>query len=511
MMKSSLDMVRSNNTLGDSGKSNCNERKKKTQRLHLHPDWTLTWKDENNGEDEDDDEKVAAPAEDEIVWSSSTVIQKELLVAEKNGKKNNETQTCIGVPSVVSDYEDVELVISSSIQMKGLSSDYDDSHPLINYKMSRLSIPVLKSMLQKLIRRRVPSAAVHIALELALKSWREFIRRLPIIIIEDSTIHPEFPLLVWAMVSESKGGFNFDKEELSSSSSQTRKIPPLHFLKRFLQIVYEVASCSYQDILMKDNFNSNDGDAKMTMMSLRNSVIQKEFGDFLNDKNESKVEGTEKVDESLILRSILLRAHYGGMKGDIIMLLKYAQAWRLRFLLSSTHHHDEQQQHNIQTEEWNRVPFKLHSKSNKVSSKIVDSILSQKPRIEPLSMKHMSFAGIDFHCSSILEDILLEQQGKLMMHQITTIVSSMIPPEPKPPAHYYFKHQSSSSSFPEEETNDTWVHKNVFSLMKTAMWKFSSGVNHRQDLSCYAGDDETIVTEGVAVVRKEDEILQKAW
>lgn len=314
------------------------------------------------------------------------------------------------------------------------------------------------------------------------------------------------------MVSESKGGFIFDKEELSSSSSQTRKIPPLHFLKRFLQIVYEVASCSYQDILMKDN--CNDDDDKIMMMSLRNRVIQKEFGDFLNDKNENKGEETEKVDESLILRSILLRAHYGGMKGDIIMLLKYAQAWRLRFLLSSTHHHDDDKQqhtHNIQKEEWNRVPFKLHSKSKKVSSKVVDSLLSQKPRIEPLSMKHMSFAGIDFHCSSILEDILLEQQGKLMMHQVTTIVSSMIPPEPKPPAHYYFKHKS-SSSFPEKETNDTWVHKNVFSLMKTAMWKFSSGVNHRQDLSCYAGDDKTIVTEEEEiVVRKEDEILQKAW
>lgn len=163
MMKSSLDMMRSNNTLGNSGKSNCNERKKKTQRFHLHSDWTLTWKDENNGKekddnncDDDDDEKVAAPAGDEIVWSSSTVIQKELLVADKNGKKNNETQVGKGVPSVVSDYEDVELVISSSIQMKGLSSDYDESHPLVNYKMSRLSIPVLKSMLQKLIRRRVP-------------------------------------------------------------------------------------------------------------------------------------------------------------------------------------------------------------------------------------------------------------------------------------------------------------------------------------------------------------------
>ena len=46
--------------------------------------------------------------------------------------------------------------------------------------------------------------AVRVAMELADKSWGDLIRRLPIIILEDSTLHPDFPLLIWLMVAESK-------------------------------------------------------------------------------------------------------------------------------------------------------------------------------------------------------------------------------------------------------------------------------------------------------------------
>ena len=41
-------------------------------------------------------------------------------------------------------------------------------------------------------------------MELMDKAMGEILRRLPIIILEDSTLHPDFALLVWAMVAESK-------------------------------------------------------------------------------------------------------------------------------------------------------------------------------------------------------------------------------------------------------------------------------------------------------------------
>lgn len=65
-------------------------------------------------------------------------------------------------------------------------------------------MPVLKSILQKSIRRRRPFPSVRVAMELIDKALGELLRRLPIIILEDSTLHPDFPLLVWLMVAESK-------------------------------------------------------------------------------------------------------------------------------------------------------------------------------------------------------------------------------------------------------------------------------------------------------------------
>ena len=59
-------------------------------------------------------------------------------------------------------------------------------------------------MLQKLVRRRRPLPAVRVAMELVDKSWSDLIRRLPIIILEDCTLHPDMPLLVWLMVADSK-------------------------------------------------------------------------------------------------------------------------------------------------------------------------------------------------------------------------------------------------------------------------------------------------------------------
>ena len=63
---------------------------------------------------------------------------------------------------------------------------------------------MLKSILQKSIRRRRPLPAVRVAIELVDKALGELLRRLPIIILEDSMLHPDLPLLVWLMVAESK-------------------------------------------------------------------------------------------------------------------------------------------------------------------------------------------------------------------------------------------------------------------------------------------------------------------
>jgi hypothetical protein len=120
----------------------------------------------------------------------------------------------------------------------------------------------LKSCLQKSIRRRAPLPAIRVAMELVDRSWCDLIRRLvvraisllpiedtrnsahaqngltmhsdirlPIIVLEDSTLHPDFGLLVWLMVAESKVSclldfFLFQPELLVKPNVWIRSNPP---------------------------------------------------------------------------------------------------------------------------------------------------------------------------------------------------------------------------------------------------------------------------------------------
>ncbi|CAM9371077.1 unnamed protein product [Ectocarpus sp. 4 AP-2014] len=96
--------------------------------------------------------------------------------------------------------------------------------------LSRLPVAVVKSMLQKNIRRGRAEAAVRCALELALKSWSDAIRRVLVIVVEDSLLHPAAPLLSWLMVATSKG-----------------YRPPPRLLEAFLCVVHETAACPVRD------------------------------------------------------------------------------------------------------------------------------------------------------------------------------------------------------------------------------------------------------------------------
>jgi len=187
---------------------NSNRKRKKLdkvrqQRFHLHDaSGKLSWKCESNDD----------ISRDCILWESSVMIKQSQEYDEGEG--------------------DVELIISSSVQSLSSPSaraEEDTNRVLLVSRKSKLSvslsiyfsknanyidiltlifassqIPVLKSILQKSIRRKRPLPSTKVAMELADKSLGDLLRRLPIIILEDSTLHPRFPFIVWLMVAESK-------------------------------------------------------------------------------------------------------------------------------------------------------------------------------------------------------------------------------------------------------------------------------------------------------------------
>ena len=94
--------------------------------------------------------------------------------------------------------EVVVLALTSSIPSASAAP------PRLVSKYSRLNPSHLKSCLQKSTRRREGEQAVRVAMELIDRAYDQFIRRMPIIILEDSALHPDFGLLVWLMIAESK-------------------------------------------------------------------------------------------------------------------------------------------------------------------------------------------------------------------------------------------------------------------------------------------------------------------
>ena len=107
--------------------------------------------------------------------------------------------------------------------------------------------------------------------------------------LEDGILHPQLPLLVWLMMTSAHGYY-----------------PPLSILSRLLQIVYDVAAGNIQDPLPQSPLSSPG-----------------------LEEIKTSLQGRSK--EYCLIRSLLTRAVYGGMGGDIVMMEAYAAVWHSRF------------------------------------------------------------------------------------------------------------------------------------------------------------------------------------
>ena len=128
----------------------------------------------------------------------------------------------------------------------------------------------LKSHLQKCVRRGKKKLAIKSAVELIKLDKNDFIRRLPIIMIEDSDIFSFFPTLIWFMIAISKG-YNLTNRDV----------------KYILGCVRAITKCK----------------SKFEYSSLKEPTVFETNNNIYNN-------------------CILLRINYGGMKGDINMLKK---------------------------------------------------------------------------------------------------------------------------------------------------------------------------------------------
>ena len=131
--------------------------------------------------------------------------------------------------------------------------------------------PVLKSNLQKAVRRQDREAALSSTLQLALIDTQELLRRLPIITIEDVCLIKGTATIVWLMMAA--------KSNISMSE--------INFILRYVD-----ALC----------FESNVFFNNKSIRAMKTSHIQ--------------------IAKNAELAALNIRASYGGMKGDMQMLMR---------------------------------------------------------------------------------------------------------------------------------------------------------------------------------------------
>lgn len=440
------------------------------QRFHLHnTQGMISWICDNEfnnggavGDNAFDNNNIQRDINN-IQWSTTIMLKKVKTVTIGEQREKQPPQNTM-------QERQIELTVSSSIppfnssqqsptkSTTSISNNATTTNPSLPPRLvqrhSRLSISHLKSCLQKSIRRRQPLPAVRVAMELADKSWTDLIRRLPIVILEDSSLHPDFSLLVWLMIADSKG-----------------YIPSRELIVRVMQIVFEMAACPLKDSaehledasLTKskstDKGNDNIDDKPTTSFSLCSSSSDL----FPTQQHQDKSRGKEC--EATIIRSMLLRAQYGGMKCDVDMLHAVAKLWLQRFndethpvpnsILGTNSTATTDSTSKSIDLKWKDVPRIIHTKAREQSEKLVSmSIFNPTDAVVALNVNDVCPAGIDFHCSPVVDHLLSRPS-----------VYDCLRESLKPLA-------SSTKS----EMYRDWIAGKV----KQCIWNYSSGVNRRR-------------------------------
>lgn len=206
---------------------------------------------------------------------------------------------------------------------------------------------LLKSALQKSVRRGHSAAACTAALTL----WRcnpvDLVRRVLVIAIEDVCVHPAYPVLAWLTMALAKGF-----------------IPSQGHLLLVLSVIRELCQCPWKDDFDAEaedtsqgsilhEFRGSKAEEAVNCLQLQRRLERSELAcapvgtdtpiptaGVVCATTASVLVNPEVIDSlgsphaQGLVRSILLRAAYGGMAGDVTMLRRAGAVWLARFLRS---------------------------------------------------------------------------------------------------------------------------------------------------------------------------------
>jgi non-ribosomal peptide synthetase component F len=217
-------------------------------------------------------------------------------------------------------------------------------------------------------------------------------------------------------------------------------------LVRVMQIVFELASCAFRDgHYNEESKGSLDDNVMPSTLSLATptSNILPDRALYVNTCN-------------VFIKSMLLRAEYGGMKCDTQMLHSYTRTWLMRFqsgLVPNTLLENLASVSTSQPIYWCDIPRLLHETARERSVQLVTTDIIRAGGLPKLNLSDICLAGIDFHCSSVVDYLMSQREIRSAFHTF----------------------------FAQMEVGNRNDDK-IAETLKRMIWNFSSGINHRRPL-----------------------------
>lgn len=218
----------------------------------------------------------------------------------------------------------------------------------------------------------------------------------------------------------------------------------MSLLKRVLQIVFEVASCPQQDALESDS-------EVVSSDYLPRAISLKTSSDLFQHPCNNACE--------VLVRSMLLRAQYGGMKCDVQMLHSYSILWLKRFQSGAVPTSIFSAFKSKSQPQWPDFPRFLHANAHEKSGELITSNLVCSGGLAKLNATDVCSAGIDFHCSNVVDHLLSQRD----------LYASF--------CEHCSREQLRRTGISEDkEAGREWMS----GVLKGLIWKYSSGINHRR-------------------------------
>ena len=254
---------------------------------------------------------------------------------------------------------------------------------------------VTKSAIQKSVRRGKVMNAVKATSYFMGALPEDGLRRLPIVCIEDAVLHPSLPLIVWFMAAHSKGWF----------------IPP-EARGAAVRFIAEVAACPYKDRDLVAAIEADEEDLA------RRDTASGAADPLCNLAVATRDLSNESACHVLAL---LVRAKFGGLRGDVGMLRGAAKAWRRRFLDAEAVGDAGVDWHARLREVYTAAAAKAAEATGGVTG-LPDKSPGQTWTAPPLAAaapvdvdviaeRDVPTSAIDFHVSNIVEELM--QQDKV--------------------------------------------------------------------------------------------------